>query len=439
MFSYYVKLALLSLKRTPLLSFLMILLIAMGIGATMTTYTVSYMMSKDPIPNKSNQLFMLQMDSYPEGYSSGDDDKLNPVLSYQDATNLMGSGIPQGETLLSALKAMVKNPQLQEPALSSTVRTTTADFFSMFEAPFLYGSAWGPLADQQAEQVIVLTKAMNDRLFNGENSVGQSVQFGEDLYQIVGVLDNWDPLPKFYAFSTNAYTAPYDVFIPFSVQIQKELYTSSMVSTICWQNPADDSYAAFLASECMWVLYWAELENQQTKEQFQAYVDNYATDQQAYGRFGNRVFNKLVSVPEYLVEREVVSEDSKMAVWLAALFLLVCLLNCMGLMLAKFHGKAGEIGLRRAVGASKQQIVAQFSVELMVIGILGGVAGLLLAQLGLNATANTYSYLHAGLMQMNLMLVSSTLVLAVIVSCVFGLYPIVKASRTQPSSQLKSL
>ncbi|MFT6993195.1 MAG: putative ABC transport system permease protein, partial [Paraglaciecola sp.] len=54
MFGYYIKLALKSVKRNPILSLLMITAIALGIGASMTTITVNYLMSADPIPHKSH-------------------------------------------------------------------------------------------------------------------------------------------------------------------------------------------------------------------------------------------------------------------------------------------------------------------------------------------------------------------------------------------------
>ena len=57
MFGHYLKLALFSIKRNPILSTLMVAAIAVGIGASMTTITVNYAMGSNPIPQKSDQLF----------------------------------------------------------------------------------------------------------------------------------------------------------------------------------------------------------------------------------------------------------------------------------------------------------------------------------------------------------------------------------------------
>ena len=64
MFSYYLKLAYLSCKRTWGMTLLMVCAIGLGIGASMTTITVNYVMSANPIPQKSEQLFFVQMDSW---------------------------------------------------------------------------------------------------------------------------------------------------------------------------------------------------------------------------------------------------------------------------------------------------------------------------------------------------------------------------------------
>ena len=72
MFTYYLKLALNSIKRTPILSVLMITAIALGIGACMTTITVNYMMSANPIPHKSDQLFYVRLDNWDPNFGWGD-------------------------------------------------------------------------------------------------------------------------------------------------------------------------------------------------------------------------------------------------------------------------------------------------------------------------------------------------------------------------------
>ncbi len=64
-------------------------------------------------------------------------------------------------------------------------------------------------------------------------------------------------------------------------------------------------------------------------------------------------------------------------------FLLVCLMNAMGLMLAKIMGRAGDIGVRRALGASRAAIFAQCLIETGVVGLAGGILGLGLTALGL--------------------------------------------------------
>ena len=439
MLIYYVKLALISFKRTPLLSFLMILLIAMGIGATMTTLTVSYMMNQDPIPSKSDKLFSVQIDSRGDGVDYSYLDTIPPEMTYLDAMNILKSDIPKYQAVISAIRPTVKDPDKQDTAVVREVRTTSADFFLMLEVPFLYGRGWDEKADNNAEQVIVLTKQANMRFFDGENSIGRTLQLGEDLYQVIGVLDDWLLIPKFYGQNNDMYSKPFDIFMTLSTQLSKEIFTTSLININCWKPVTEEGAAAYLDSECTWLKVWAELESEEKKQQYQLFLDNYAQQQQAQGRFANRIMNKLVSVNKYLIEEEIVPEDSKIAVWLAVLFLIVCLLNCMGLMMAKFHGKAGEAGLRRAVGASRQHLAAQFSVELAVVGFIGGVLGLLLAKLGLVAMASLYSHLHSSLMQMNGILILGTLILAVVISCIFGLLPILKASRVQLSSQLKSL
>src|SRR3546814_1530239 len=64
-FGYYAKLALRSLRRNWVLSMLMVLAIALGIGTSMTTLTVMRLLSGDPMPGRSDTLFYAQVDASP--------------------------------------------------------------------------------------------------------------------------------------------------------------------------------------------------------------------------------------------------------------------------------------------------------------------------------------------------------------------------------------
>ncbi|WP_163594299.1 ABC transporter permease, partial [Klebsiella pneumoniae] len=61
----------------------------------------------------------------------------------------------------------------------------------------------------------------------------------------------------------------------------------------------------------------------------------------------------------------------------------VCVVNMVGLLLAKTMRRAGEIGVRRALGATRRAIFAQFIVEAGLLGLAGALLGLALAAGGL--------------------------------------------------------
>lgn len=90
MFGYYFNLAVRSFRRNKVLTALMVLAIALGIGASMTTLTVFYILSGDPIPGKSGVLFHPQLDARSLGYQ--DDDALNQLTRF-DAGHCSGRSV----------------------------------------------------------------------------------------------------------------------------------------------------------------------------------------------------------------------------------------------------------------------------------------------------------------------------------------------------------
>jgi putative ABC transport system permease protein len=435
MFSYYLKLAYLSCKRTWGMTLLMVCAIGLGIGASMTTITVNYLMSANPIPQKSEQLFFVQMDSWQPNDPYSDDGDAPTQLTYRDATYLWQAQKAKRQTIQSGMAAVIEPADKEVLPFMVQGRANSADFFPMFDVPFLYGSGWDHQADLKKERVIVINAELNERLFGGKDSTGQTVRMAGEDYKITGVIDRWNPKPRFYDISTGSFNDVEDVFVPFSLITEQKFGRSG--NTNCWK-PTESGFQAFLDSECIWVQLWVELPTAQDKEAYFSFMNAYAKEQNQYGRFARTDNNKLRDVMQWLEYAEVVSDDASMMMAMSLMFLLVCLLNTVGLLLAKFLGKASEIGVHQALGASRNDLFIQHLIESGCIGLAGGLLGLVLAILGLEAIKVMYGDWIRDLAQLDFTLVAMAIGLAIVSALLAGLYPTWRACQVQPSVQLKS-
>src|SRR5215218_359789 len=93
MFRYYVLLGLRSLRRNPALTALMVITLAVGVAASVATLTILHVMSGDPIPHKSDRLFVPLIDvGQLRGYVPGVKEPYNEQSTYVDTVNYLRSG-----------------------------------------------------------------------------------------------------------------------------------------------------------------------------------------------------------------------------------------------------------------------------------------------------------------------------------------------------------
>lgn len=435
MFSYYLKLGWLSIRRNPLLSALMVVAIAVGIGASMTIITVNYVMSSNPIPHKSDQLFYVQVDSWDPIDHDGEGFEPPEQMTYLDAMALMKADKAYRQVASNRSSLVLEPPGQDERPFNVSARNTWADFFSMFDLPFMHGSGWDDSADRNLERVVVLSKEINERLFGGEDSVGRSVRLNGMDYRVVGVLSEFLPVPKFYDVTNGAFNEPEELYIPFNIAVEYELPRNG--NTNCWKNPDGDGFEAFLNSECAWIQFWAELRNDTEKQEYMDFLNAYAEQQKELGRFPRPLNNQLSNVMEWMETQEVVEDDAQVMLGLSLLFLLVCLLNTIGLLLAKFMGKSGDISLRRALGASRSALFIQHMIESGLIGLGGGILGLGLTWLGLRGIEMLFGDFVENLVGLDWVMVLTAIGLAIVSALLAGLYPTWRACRIAPASQLK--
>lgn len=437
MFNYNLKLALKSMRRNPIMTGLMVAAIAVGIGVSMTTLTVHYMMNGNPIPEKSDHLFAITLDSW-NPLRPFDDDRPERgphQLTFHDAERLIAHGKAKRQTAMFESSLIIEPTDEDGLPFEAGARVTSGDFFPMFNVPFIYGSGWDHSADEAAEAVVVLTRTLNERLFGGEDSVGKRLTMQGTRFQVVGVIDTWEPTPRFYDPINGAFQEINEMFIPYSLTRVLEL--NSTGSDWGWKSEEIKSFEQWLNSEAAWVQYFMELENPGDRGEYLAHLDAYVEEQKKLGRFERPMNNDIFNVMEWMAYHEVVANDAKVLLGLSFLFLLVCLLSTIALLLTKFVGKKGEVSLRRALGASRKVIFKQQLVEVAVIGFSGGLIGLSLAWLGLQGIEFLYDT-PPGLVRLNWTMMSTAIGISIASGVIAGLYPAWRVCQIPPAAQLKT-
>jgi putative ABC transport system permease protein len=437
MFGYYLDLAWRSLKRTPVLTGLMVLAIGLGIGASMTMITVLHVMTQDPLPSRSAHLYKPYLDPLPLKFKTvaiAADPRDN--LTWPDAMALLKAhrGVRQAAMAGGTLLVWPQRTDLQPFYVDG--RYTTPDFFSMFGVPFIAGSGWTDEEETAEANVVVLAESFAQKLFGTADAVGRNVRLGDNEYRVVGVTKNWAPAPMFYAdIPDQKYSDGDKFFLPLSVAVQRKLQINGNVSGWGKDGAPDDRRDP----QTSWLQFWVQLDTPAQVRAYHQYLIDYSAEQKSLGRFERPPTNaRLFSLMGWLAHMNLVPDDVRLQFWLAIGFLGVCMLNIVALLLAKFLRRSGEISVRRAMGARRRDIFVQFGIESALIGTAGGLLGLAIAEIGLwSVRRRPDDYAH--LAHMNFSLLLGTVALAIAVSVLAGLLPAWRACRVPPALQLKTL
>ncbi len=436
LFGYYVDLAWRSLRRHVVLTALMIATIGFGIGASMTALTVLRMLSSDPIPGKSHALYYVQLDPRAATGSAAGDEPPDQ-LTRADAEALLRARRADRQAMMVGGNAGVEpvNDGATPSALPASfvdARWTSADFFDMFQVPFAAGAAWTANDDAEASRVVVITRKLAEKLFGAVAVVGRSVRVNGIAMRIVGVIDAWRPSPHFYDLTVGTYGIAEDLFAPFSTSRELRFGYSGHMS--CWDDAPDPEA---VGAPCDWIKLWVEIRSSDGVAAYRAFLHQYSEDQRSVGRFQRPPNVRLRDVTAWLDHKQVVPDEVHLQTTVALGFLAVCLINTVGLLLTKFLRRSAEIGVRRALGASRRAIFLQLLIEAGMIGFAGGLLGLGLAWLGLWVVRNQPTD-YAELARLDVPMLAATIALAITSSLAAGVLPAWRGCRLPPAIQLKS-
>jgi putative ABC transport system permease protein len=431
MFVYYLDLALRSFRRNVSLTILMVVAIAFGVGASMTTLTVLHVLAADPMPGKSEQLYYVQLDPRRAlGQTPGEEPP--DQLTRADAEALLRDARADRQAMMSGGNAAIEPQRAGLDPFFAEARWTSADFFAMFRVPFVAGAAWSASDDAQSARVAVISRELAGKLFGSVSVIGDTIRVAGNELRIVGVIDTWRPIPHFYDLTIGEYSPSEQVYLPFTTSRELKLGRSGNMN--CWDDAPD---AEALGAPCEWIQYWVELGSTDKAEAYREYLVRYSAEAHKAGRFQRAPNVRLRNVMEWLDYKRVVPTDVRLQTWIALGFLLVCLINTVGLLLTKFLRRSVEVGVRRALGASKRSIFVQLLVEAGMIGLAGGVLGLGLAWLGLWAVRHQPAE-YAALASLDVPMLAGTFGLAIAASLLAGLLPAWRGCQVTPAIQLKS-
>ncbi len=282
-----------------------------------------------------------------------------------------------------------------------TYTGTTASYVEIEKITMANGSFFSAEEELAGEKVIVLGATIAQDLFGNQDPVGASVKLAKKQFRVVGVIEEMGS-----SGFENPDTA---VLVPLSV-VQKEMIGVRHVN--------------FLR---------ARVDDEKNVEE--AVQEARATLKERHGEedFSIRTIADLLQILNV-----VTGALTLFLVAIAGVSLFVGGVGIMNIMLIAVKEKTREIGLRKAVGATDQEILRQFLVETLVITFAGAIIGIIIGI--------TFSFLVAQIVQaldfdypfvVSPIAMILSVVLALIVGLVFGIIPARQAARLDPIEALR--
>ena len=407
---------------------MLILAIGLGIGVSMTMIALVHVMTRDPVPATSRNLFYPFINASPPGWQG----RGGMSFTWTDVSGLLDAHKADLQAAMSGGRALVSSSEGRSRPFYTSGHYVTAEFFSLVSAPFTSGSGWTFQEDNERSRVVVLNGELAKTLFGSASPIGEMIHLDDADYRVAGVLSDWHPQPLFYGGLSGEYAFGEgdQFFVPLTTALDQKMQVVGGMS--CWGSAEDPRRG----DQCEWLQFWVRLDSAEHQAAYIEFLRNYWKDQQKYGRMLRLPEPRLDSLMDRLRHLELVPDDISRQLFLAQLFLVICLLNAMGLLFAKFLQIAPQICIRRALGAKRMDIFSQLMSEAIVVGVLGGVLGAVLATLGVSLI-RTQPDRYAQLAHLDVAMLALTLCLALLSSLLAALVPAWWACRIPPAQELK--
>lgn len=300
-------------------------------------------------------------------------------------------------------------------AFNGAMHGVDDQYFSIYGYQIKSGRGFTDADYKQAHKVVLLDERAASTLFGSDDPVGKTVEIAQQPFKVIGVVT------------------------------LKASFEPTINSVKDYAMYADESNGQAFLPESVWPIIYRFDEPQNvavratstdTMTDAGKSVANYLTERQiVQPESGESSYSyrsdDLLKQAQQL--QEMSSSTNKQLIWIASISLLVGGVGVMNIMLVTVTERTAEIGLKKAIGAKRRRILAQFLTEAAVLTGIGGLLGVL-GGVGLSELVSRFMDTPTSLSAPAIVI---AVVFSVLIGLIFGLIPALKASKLNPIEALR--
>ncbi len=397
-------------------SFLTMLGVVFGVGSVVAMLSVGEGASKEAMDNirklGSNNIIISSIKSIEEESATTAHSHMSIYgLTYDDQTRIAETYNTIKQT--APVKLIRKEGRLHARSLELRVVGTTPEWFDLIQRPIIAGRVLLEADQKNQAAVAVLTEFGARKLLATESTIGQALRIGGDYFEVVGIIKS----ESGQAGNIQIPDQQVDVYIPMKIA---RSYFGDVFTRV-----TSGSRTRELVELHQIIV---QVDNS----------DNVEPTAAAIERMLDRFHKKkdfLVSVPLALLRQAEATKRTFNIVLgsIAGISLLVGGIGIMNIMLASVTERTREIGIRRAIGAKRRQIIVQFLIETVVLSTIGGILGIGIGVL-IPLIITYFSGMPTVITMASILL---PLFISASIGVIFGLYPAARAANVDPIVALR--
>ncbi len=406
-----IQLGIKNLLLHKLRTFLTMLGVVFGVGSVIAMLAVGEGASKealDRIRKLGSQNILISSAKSVEEESATNTRIMMSIygLLYEDEKRVAES-FPYVKTTVP-VKEVRRQARLGERSLELRIVGTTPDWFQLIRRPLLGGRVLATRDYKEFGNVVVLTEHGARKILATKNTIGEKIRLGGDYFEVIGIVQN----AGLIGGDVQTPDQEIDAYIPINVARERfgDIFTRNVAGSRTREK--------------------VELHQIIVQVSDISAVEPTAAGIEAMLQRFHKKVDYRINVPLALLRQAEATKRTFNIVLgsIAGISLLVGGIGIMNIMLASVTERTREIGIRRAIGARKKQIVLQFLIETVVLSTTGGLIGM-----GIGILIPWIITMLAGMPTVvSLYSLVLSLGISMGVGIVFGIYPAIRASNLDP-------